>query len=646
MPHSAKPETRNLKPALVVLWASAMCLASSGDPQVKTDHPWYPGELSCSTFERLFKTQAEVYTRATGRTVETDEDKALAAWYWRNLHYAHAEEGTCDSWDKGFGKGGDAKTREYWTGLFAHGFSLCGTTHAQWCAEMEKLLGHCRGRVVGVSGHNSFEVYLTGGPYKTGQWALLDHDISTVIFSVDGSRLLSIPEIKADLKTLKDPRFKPERQRGWRVAGLADSDAGAYEAYGVAEYLAGYSAVPPMVQLRAGESLRRYLKPGLEDGKTFVFWGRNYMAGGVPGIQRDRTWVNQPDKMYGSTKGTGWVVGQARFGNAVYTYTPDFKNGSYKEGVVDEGADKVVFEFYTPYVIACTPPNPKTWGIYDAGGKNGLVLHGKMTCPVQVSTDQGKTWQDGGTCSDGLDLTDLVKGHQQYCIRFGAGAQTLAGTGLSMRTVCQANMAILPRLHDGANKVTFLASGQGVLSAGPNKDQAEAHVVGGSFGSKTVTLELCTPRKEKAVRLYAAAWIASGCPPRECKYEIEYSVDGEKTWQSMVKEWEITRRMPEPPDFWSQSMCWGDAALEDYTGPVRVRFRNDGGRTYNKTEAHLTYKVQQPGQTEVSFGWKEGAGAVKSASHVFAAEAGKEDGTWTLETGPKTETVWVEFTSK
>jgi hypothetical protein len=115
-----------------------------------------------------------------------------------------------------------------------------------------------------------------------------------VIFHPDGSRLLSIMEIMPDLKTLKDPKFKPERQRGWRVAGLEDNDAGTYSTYGTAEYLAGYAGAPPRIHLRAGEKLRRYLKPGLDDGKTFVFWGRNYRAGGVPGPERSRAWVNQP----------------------------------------------------------------------------------------------------------------------------------------------------------------------------------------------------------------------------------------------------------------------------------------------------------------------------------------------------------------
>ena len=79
-----------------------------------------------------------------------------------------------------------------------------------------------------------------------------------------------------------------------------------------------------MVHLRRGETLRRYLEPGLDDGKTFVFWGRNYNTGGIPGPERSHTWVNQPDAMYGSKTGAGYRPGQARFANAVYTYTPDF----------------------------------------------------------------------------------------------------------------------------------------------------------------------------------------------------------------------------------------------------------------------------------------------------------------------------------
>src|SRR4051812_27062726 len=243
----------------------ALARAGVGDPQVRTDHPWYPGELACSTFDRLFATQAEVYKRVTGRDGATDEDKVLAAWLWRCTHYCHGEEGAEDLWGAGFTRGGDLRTREYWTGLFAHGFGLCGTTHSQWVAEMEARLGHSRGRGVGAAGHNAFEVFLTGGPYGPGKWVLLDHDLCTVVFDERGRSLLSAGEVRRDWQRLTDRGYQPERQHGWPVCGLDPRDGSSYRAYEAAEYLAGYSGPPPMVHLRRGETLRRYLSPGLED---------------------------------------------------------------------------------------------------------------------------------------------------------------------------------------------------------------------------------------------------------------------------------------------------------------------------------------------------------------------------------------------
>ncbi|RYD82833.1 MAG: hypothetical protein EOP84_08845, partial [Verrucomicrobiaceae bacterium] len=139
---------RAILPALRLTLAVSLGLsitslkAGVGDPQISTDHPWYPGELACSTFERLIATQARIYERVTGNAPKSEEQKALAAWLWRNTHYFHGEEGAEDLWGKGFRRGGDSRTREYWTGFFAHGFGLCGTTHSQWVAEMQALLGH------------------------------------------------------------------------------------------------------------------------------------------------------------------------------------------------------------------------------------------------------------------------------------------------------------------------------------------------------------------------------------------------------------------------------------------------------------------------------------------------------------------------
>lgn len=626
----------------IALALGASASAGVGDPQVRTDDPWYPGELAISTFDRLFATQAEAFERVTGRMPTTDEDKALASWLWRNTHYAHGEEGAEDLWGQGFTKGKDLRSREYWNGLFTHGFGLCGTTHSQWAAELDALFGHGRGRGVGVRGHNAFEVFLTGGHYGAGRWVLLDHDLSTVIFGSKGERLLGIAEIQKDLKRLIDTGYRPERQHGWPVCGLHPDDGGAYADYSVAEYLPGYAGAPPMVNLRRGETLRRYLQPGLEDGKRFVFWGRNYQAGGIPGPERSRTWVNQPDAFFGTKSGSGHKPGQARFGNAVFTYKPTFANGDYRDAVIDEGPDHVTFGFQSPYLIAATPPNNASWGIYDPGGTNGLVLRGRADCDVSISTDHGGRWADRGAFSDGLDLTDHVKGHRQYWLKLHAGAAALAGSDLTITTVCQANPATMPRLKAGGSRVTFLASNRAVSSAGPAWELAKHHIVEGGFGTPRVTLEPASPRGEPITAIFAAAHVNSSNPPDPMvRYQIEYSLDRGKSWQPLVRDWSIPRMGDEPGEFWSQSLCWGGIELEKTNATsARVRFRNDGGKAYARAEAHVVYRTAKGDATRVTLAWNDADGE-HNADHAFEASDRLEH--WELKTGRNPITNWVEM---
>jgi hypothetical protein len=293
-------------------------------------------------------------------------------------------------------------------------------------------------------------------------------------------------------------------------------------------------------------------------------------------------------------------------------------------------------------VIACTPADlKKEWGIYDPGAKNGLVLKGKATCPVSVSVDQGKTWTDCGAFSDGLDLTDHVKGFRQYLLRFGAGATALAGSGLRIRTVCEVSVSIIPRLKDGGTTVTFESSGKGVVSAGPTLAQAQAHVVEGAFGTRAVTMEVAAPRREPVQSIVAAAQVASSCPPDpQVKYQIEYSTDGGKGWKPLLKDWTVARRGDEPGDFWSMSMNYGSVDLADaVSGPIRVRFKNDGGKNYLRAEVHLLYKATGQDGTRVTFDWKDDAGEHRE-SHVFPA--GKP-APWDLKTGRNVVTRWVEY---
>ncbi|MFQ3592274.1 MAG: hypothetical protein SNJ82_03675 [Gemmataceae bacterium] len=619
----------------------AIALAGVADPQLRSDHPWYAGEASCSSWQRLFATQAALYQRVTGREVRTDEDKALAAWLWRNTHYWHGEEGVENLWGQGFGKGLDSRTREYWVGLYAHGFGLCGTTHCQWVAEMQELLGHARGRAVGTNGHSAFEVFLTGGPYGKGQWVLLDHDLSTVVFDPEGKRLLGMREIAADWKRLTDRRFRPERQRGWLICGLHPGDNTSYAQYRVAEYLAGYAGPPPRVHLRRGETLRRYLTPGLEDGKTFVFWGRNYNTAGIPGPERSHTWVNQPEAMFGSKSGSGYKPGQARFANAVFTYKPDFTSDDYKEGVLAEDDTQVTLEFQSPYIIAATPSDTGPWGIYTDGCRNGVVLQGKGLPKVSLSVDRGQTWYEAGPLDGSLDLTDQAKGYRQYWLRLHASKEQLRSSGLLIRTVCQANASVMPHLRDNGSVVQMECSDTAVVSAGPTKAQAQAHVVAGKFDSPSVTLRLATPRGEPALAVYGAAHLRSSSPPDpKITYQIEWSADG-KNWQPVVKDWRIERQGDEPKDFWSQSFCWAETSLprDKALREVWVRFRNNGGKSIARAEVHLAYRVPRRDDLEVTFAWNDAKGEQKHTHTVTSTKAMR----WTVPTSAKVRTRWVEM---
>lgn len=625
-----------MKRLLPLAVLAAVVHADVGDPQVRTDDPWYPGELAFSTFERLFATQAEVYERVTGVTPETDEQKALASWLWRNTHYFHSAEAGEHLWGMGAIPADDLKARqwprEYWTGLFARGFGLCFATHSEWAAEMEFLLGHGRARCAEHEVHTSFEVFLTGGPYGEGRWALLDHDLSNVVFDPEGTRLLSVAEVRADPR-LVDRAYLPGRQRGWLPCGLHAADGSAYERHTFTELLPGYAGPPPIVHLRRGETLRRYPVPGL-DRETCAFWGRNRNTKRVPGPERDLTWVNQPDRMYQSRKGTVSKPGMARYGNAVSTYRPDFANGDYREGVIEESDGHVVFEFHSPYLIAATPEDDGEWGVVQPGCRNGLVLRGKADCPVAISVDQGKTWHECGAFADGMDLTDHVKGRRQYFLRLGTGAKALGGSGLTIVTVCQASTSVVPRLKDDGSEVLFYASGQAVVSAGPCLDQARARIVEGAFGTPAVTLELKTPRGEPAVAVYAAAQVES--PGPDALSRIDCSTDGGKTWMPVVKDWTVPRLGEDPPAFWPRSMCFGSRELEGASGAVRVRF---SGRRIHRAEAHLVYRTPSSDATRVTFDWGDRAGTHRE-SHVFPPGA---PATWVVPTGRNTTTWWVEF---
>jgi hypothetical protein len=156
-----------------------------------------------------------------------------------------------------------------------------------------------------------------------------------------------------------------------------------------------------------------------------------------------------------------------------------------------------------------------------------------------------------------------------------------------------------------------------------------------------VKLELASPRGERALGIYAAAHIASGNPPSpQIKYQIEYSTDKGQSWKPIVKDWRITRTGEEPPDFWSQSFCYGSLNFPETTATsVQIRFRNDGGKKYLRAEAHLVYRAAGNDPVKVAYAWRDSTGD-STASHTFEPGARSP---WRIQTATNVQTRWVEM---
>jgi hypothetical protein len=629
----------------LLLFAALAPLAADGnvgDPQLMTDHPFWQGELSCSTFDRLFKTQAALYSRVTGRTVDSDEDKALASWFWRNTHYFH-----CSLLPEPdiFNQKENEVVRDYWAGLFAYGHSMCQETHYQYTAEMEYLLGHCRARATCVEGHTSFEVAVTGGPYGKGKWVLLDSDITTVCFDKQQKAMMNIEELtKLNRKEYLTNRTAKEN-RGWLPELYPGDGAGTYKRINWYALLCGYAGAPPIVNLRPGETLRRFPRPGLGEGSKgqLVFWG--ICVDGMDGPNRHITYLNDPDNCFNATK-RPWSEGspdrRARFGNAVFTYKPDFKGGSYKAGVAAEDDKSVTFEHCSPYIIAAKPVNKKC---LQPGCTLGLVLNGKADCKVCVSWDKMQTFSEPVDFTDGLDLTDLVKGRYQYWLKFLAPAAGLADKGITITTRTMASGYVMPQLKPNGTQVTFNASGLAATTIGPQAKAIRKNIEDGALDKPSFTVKLKTPHGEKIKTVCWATRSPTGCPPKpEMAFKAEYSTDG-KQWKVLRDNWRMLPPVPyEAPDTWSQSFFYGTNDISaDAASEVLVRVSNNLGKRYQMGQFTLIYETKNDAKTKVTYCWDE-AGQEKTAEHVYPAGA-KMDSSWTIETGKEPKMKWVEMTA-
>ena len=208
---------------------------------------------------------------------------------------------------------------------------------------------------------------------------MLDHDTSTVIFNLAGTALLSIPERSRPIN-VTSRTFKPnDSTAGW-YRGCIPTTLLAFTLVTIsAAYLSGYAGPPPMVHLRRGETLRRYLTPGLEHGKTFVFWVCNYNRGKIQGRNAISLGSNQLRRNAWSRDGTDGTIGRALWQRCLHLSARVLERQLSRKESLTRVTTSDIRVPDSLFDRSATPPNSKPYGIYETGCKNGLVLRGKAS---------------------------------------------------------------------------------------------------------------------------------------------------------------------------------------------------------------------------------------------------------------------------
>ena len=630
------------------------------DPQIMTDHPVYRGELACSTLARNIADAYRIFHDRYGHAPATDTEKLLALWAWKSEHCMHAcgnkvylgpdnPDANATGEDLPWaGSNGWMDNKDCQMNQFSFSFGLCYSIHAQMAALVGRALGDMRRvRCPEITGHTPFEAYVDG------RWVLADFTTGLMVFGDDG-RAVGLSEIYARQDAKDTDWFSSEKRGGpYRFSMSPFGDRlDSYSRVRWQQPLFGYNAMPIVYTLRRGETFTRYLNPGLADGKTWVFWARDYYnILGKPkhGPFRNVTFLDDPP-IGGNRRGRG----RAYYGNGVFEYTPGLASGAYREGakresdtVYADGAlrgtsDKavVVFEHISPYIIAArsVKGGDREWDLLKEKCADGAVASGQAVgeVPVKVSIDGGQTWQDVGTASGEfkIDFTDVVKGRHAYLLRFGL-TRAAGLKALTMRTVTQAGRGVFPRLRDGGTTVSYQASGQSVIHGGPSQYLAERFRRKDleTDGTRVYAIEAPGPIRH-------ASGVARVNGPMGTVWSVDFSTDGGKTWQAGASDLQVTGK----GKLWEDgraAYAWAEMDFPTSQAKgVLIRF---GKGTILHCQVFATYQTQGTTALTVTYGWTEN-GRARQDSHSIAA--GKRSDTWTVNTGQKVQTRWVRFAAE
>jgi hypothetical protein len=625
------------------------------DPQIQTDHPVYRGELSCSTLERTVGEAYRVFEERYGHWPASETEKLVALWIWQCEHHMHNLDplvfGGLDHPDAL--QDGWMETRDRSLGQFSFGFSLCYTIHAQFSALVGYALGDLkRTSCPDVPGHTSFEAYVDG------KWAMADMTTGMMSFD-DAGRPMSILEIiphvigggEGERIWTSDPRRTGFG--AFRVTPFGDN-WDVYKAKFSDQKLFGYDAFPIVYVLRPGETFTRFLEPGLDDGKTWAFWGSDYYRHdkkGQHGPYRNVTFLDDPPVGL-NREGRG----HARYSNGVFEYAPSLEDGSYRQGLWNgagrtgvefrEGAlrptgnvAELIFEHYSPYVIAARSARggARVWNVRQEECLDGAVISGKAEgeLRVAISIDAGQTWAHAGLARGDfkIDFTDIVKGRHFYLLRVSLPEQS-GLVDFRMRTVTQVARAVFPRLKDGGTTVSYRSSGRAALHGGPSQALAERfrHTAAETTGYRVYRIPTPGPVRSAAG---AARCEGEGELPWG-PWSVEFSLDAGQTWIGGVSGLTLTPAESQ----WGGGRFAYAWAQKEFTGDSREVWVRFGRGKIRAAEVYVTYETANDSDLEVSFGWVEGS---RIRNHYHRIGRGKSQDTWEVPTGENIGTKWVRF---
>ncbi|MFV1965498.1 MAG: hypothetical protein ACC628_08765 [Pirellulaceae bacterium] len=634
---------------LPVVLLPSISFAEVGDPTIKTDHAFYPGEGAFQTIEDCLRFATRGTTNA--------QDKALAQFHWFLTHQWHLM--SPQEWCIPGRIPDTAQPRDYESVIydanvarFSFGYGLCGTVHS-WNEPYWKALGMPPRRRA-FPGHVNSEIYYDGA------WHAFDTDMAGLLFRKDGI-VAGYDDIIHDVSLAESvkppyphypfawPGDFNTMKNGWQQVAKKGK---WYKLYN-----GGYACQPGIVHLRSGETFTRYFDRDHFGGPTKRrFW--HNMKGGP---QRYWTFANRGEPHHNGKESNS--RGRTSYCNGEFIYVPDLTREKIREELVASSANlgnrhssprlysknhettSATFRHFSPYVICGDPVDDAN--AMSAEATNGFVISGTSVGQVQVdvSNDFGQTWHREEPV-DGdfkMDRTEILKGRFGWQVRF-----TWAGKSgidrLAFATTTQVSQAIYPRLRAGGSTVTYRSGNRGVVAVVPNFGVPESeieriedvarrspNVVYKGRGPKSrwayqttnnkpghIVFQVTSPQRLREVRA-AVRYQIRVPPPKDNDYRLELSTDHAKTWQPLAKA-----NIPSDNEF-SSGWLYGKtklAANENTTEAlIRVTLFS-GGYHVGLLDFRLfgIYETRPPGPLKLTYAWKE-EGKLRTHSESISADA-------------------------